>query len=196
MKKKKKSRNFSRDAIPRPKSGTSAGKWYVVHTYSGHEKRVGDALAQRVKTMGLESRVFETLIPTQNKIKITRGKKETIKERMFPGYVLVRMILDDDSWLVVRTTQGVTGFVGAGKKPTPLPPDEVKAVKKFMQLKAPRYKAAFSVGEAVKIIEGPFTDFLGTVESIDEERGKARVSVTVFGRETPIELDLLQVGKI
>lgn len=172
------------------------GKWYVVHTYSGHEKRVADALSQRVKTMGLEGKIFETLIPTQDKIKITRGKKETVKEKMFPGYILVRMILDDDSWLVVRTTQGITGFVGAGKKPTPLPQDEVKAVKKFMQLKAPKYKATFSVGEAVRIIEGPFTDFLGTVDSIDEEKGKVRVLVSVFGRETPIELDLLQVNKI
>lgn len=172
------------------------GKWYVVHTYSGRENKVVDTLMQRVETMGLEDKVFEVLIPTQSKIKISRGKKETIKEKMFPGYILVRMILDDNSWLVVRTTQGVTGFIGAGRKPTPLPDKEVKAIQKFMKMKAPKYKAVFSVGEAVKIIEGPFADFLGTVESIDEKKGKVRILVSIFGRETPVELDFLQVSKI
>lgn len=172
------------------------GKWYAVHTYSGREKKVADALMQRVKTMDLGGKVFEVLIPTQSKIRILRGKKETIKEKMFPGYILVRMILDDQSWLVVKTTQGVTGFVGAGKNPIPLPQKEVKNIQRFMKMKAPKYKAAFSVGEAVKIIEGPFADFLGTVESIDEKKGKVRVMVSIFGRETPVELDLLQVGKI
>lgn len=171
-------------------------RWYVIHTYSGHEKRVAEAMMQRVKTMGLEDKVFEVLIPTQDKIKISRGKKETVKERMFPGYILVRMILDDNSWLVVRTTQAVTGFVGTGKKPIPLPPREVKAIQKFMKMKAPKYKAVFSVGEAVKIIEGPFADFLGTVDSIDEKKGKVRILVSIFGRETPVELDFLQVSKI
>lgn len=172
------------------------GKWYVVHTYSGREKGVAETLLQRVKTMGLEDKIFEVLIPTQKKIRISRGKKETIEEKMFPGYILVRMVLDDNSWLVVRTTQGITGFVGAGKKPIPLPEKELKTIKKFMQAKAARYKAAFSVGEAVKIIEGPFADFLGTVESIDKEKGKLRVLVSIFGRETPVELDFLQVSKI
>ena len=115
---------------------------------------------------------------------------------MFPGYLLVKMIMDDNSWLVVRTTQGVTGFVGTGQTPTPLPDKEVKAVQKFMKMKAPQYKANFSVDEAVKITEGPFTDFLGTVEAIDEEKGKVKILVSVFGRETPVELDLLQVIKI
>jgi len=172
------------------------GKWYVVHTYSGRENKVVDTLMQRVETMGLEDKVFEVLIPTQSKIKISRGKKETVKEKMFPGYILVRMILDDNSWLVVRTTQGVTGFIGAGRKPIPLPDKEVKAIQKFMKMKAPKYKAVFSVGEAVKIIEGPFADFLGTVESIDEKKGKVRILVSIFGRETPVELDFLQVSKI
>jgi len=172
------------------------GQWYVVHTYSGYEKKVADALMQRVKTLGVEDKIFEVMIPTQSKIKISRGKKETIKERMFPGYILVRMILDDNSWLVVRTTQGVTGFVGSGRKPTPLPEKEVETIKKIVKAKAPKYKAAFSVGEAVKIIEGPFADFLGTIESIDEEKGKVRVLVSIFGRETPVELDFLQVTKI
>lgn len=172
------------------------GKWYVVHTYSGHENKVTEALMQRVKTMGLEDQVFEVLVPTQSKIRISRGQKEKFKERMFPGYVLVRMILNDRSWLVVRTTQGVTGFVGAAKKPTPLPASKVKEIQKTMKAKAPKYKAVFSVNEAVKIIEGPFADFLGTVQSVDQEKGKVKVLVSIFGRETPVELDFLQVSKI
>lgn len=172
------------------------GKWYVVHTYSGHEKKVAESLMQRVKTMALKDKIFDVLVPTQSKIRISRGEKETIKERMFPGYILVKMILDDNSWLVVRTTQGVTGFVGTGKKPIPLPAKEFKAIQKIMKAKAPKYKAVFSVGEAVKIVEGPFADFLGTVESVDQEKGKVKVLVSIFGRETPVELDFLQVSKI
>ena len=172
------------------------GKWYVVHTYSGHEKRVAEFLMQRVKTMGLEAKIFDVFIPTQSKIRISRGKKETIKERMFPGYILVNMVLDDSSWLVVRTTQGVTGFVGAGRKPIPLPQKEVKTIKDFMKTRTPKYKTVFSIGEAVKIIEGPFADFLGTVESLDQDKGKVRVLVSIFGRDTPVELDFLQVSKI
>jgi transcriptional antiterminator NusG len=170
--------------------------WFVVHTYSGHEKKVANALVQRVQTMNLTDKVLEILIPTQNKIKIIKSQKQTIAEKVFPGYMLVRMILDDDSWLAVRTTQGVTGFVGAGKKPTPLPASEVEAIVKFMAQDAPKYKASFSSGEAVKIIDGPFTDFLGTVDSIDDEKGKVKVLVSIFGRETPVELDFLQVSKI
>lgn len=171
-------------------------KWYVVHTYSGREQKVAEDLKRRAKTMGLEDKILDVFAPTQNKIKISRGKKESVKEKMFPGYLLVRMILDDNSWLVVRTTQGVTGFVGASQKPSALPDKEVQAIKKFMTMKAPRYKASFSAGEAVKIIEGPFADFLGNVEKIDEEKGRVKVLVSVFGRETPVDLDLLQVAKI
>lgn len=172
------------------------GQWYVVHTYSGHEKKVAEGLMQRVKTMGLQDKVFEVLVPTQSKIRISKGEKEIVKERMFPGYVLVKMILDDDSWLVVRTTRGVTGFVGAGKKPIPIAAKEVAAIQNIMKAKAPKYKTVFSVGEAVKIIEGPFNDFLGTVEHVDQEKGKVRVLVSIFGRDTPVELDFLQVAKI
>lgn len=190
---------MTKKAKPAKKQAAPAknqGSWYVIHTYSGREHRVAETLMQRVKTMSLKDKVLEVLVPTQNKIKIQRGKKETVKEKMFPGYILVRMVLDDNSWLVVRTTQGVTGFVGVGEKPTALPDKEVKAIKDFMKMKAPKYKASFSVGEAVKIIEGPFADFLGTVEEIDEEKGRVKVLVSIFGRETPVELDLLQVGKI
>ena len=170
--------------------------WYVVHTYSGHEHKVALTLTARVKTMNLENKVFELLVPTQDKIKIHHGKKETVKEKLFPGYMLVKMIVDDDSWLAVRTTQGITGFVGIGQKPTPLPETEVNTIMKFMAQAAPKYKAVFSVGEAVKIIEGPFADFLGTVDHLDEGKGKVRVLVSIFGRETPVELDFLQVAKI
>ncbi|OGY16306.1 MAG: transcription termination/antitermination protein NusG [Candidatus Chisholmbacteria bacterium RIFCSPHIGHO2_01_FULL_48_12] len=170
--------------------------WYVVHTYSGHEHKVALTLTARVKTMNLENKVFELLVPTQDKIKIHHGKKETVKEKLFPGYMLVKMIVDDDSWLAVRTTQGITGFVGIGQKPTPLPETEVNTIMKFMSQAAPKYKAAFSIGEAIKIIEGPFADFLGTVDNLDEGKGKVRVLVSIFGRETPVELDFLQVAKI
>lgn len=178
------------------KSKDKRARWFVVHTYSGHENKVAHALKQRVETMNLTDKVLEILIPTQNKIRISKGKKQTVAEKVFPGYLLVKMILTDNSWLTVRTTPGVTGFVGAGNKPTSLPDKEVKAILKFMEMEAPKYKASFSVGEAVKIIEGPFADFLGTVDHIDDEKGKVRVLVSIFGRETPVELDLLQVSKI
>lgn len=173
-----------------------SAKWYVVHTQSGHENRVAVTLKMRVEAMGLAHYVFEVLIPTQEKIKISKGKKTTIKEKLFPGYMLVRMIVTDDSWLAVRTTQGVTGFVGTADQPTPLPENEVKAITAFGKQTAPKFQSAFTLGEAVRIIEGPFTDLLGTVSAIDEAKGKVNVLVSIFGRETPVELDFLQVAKI
>lgn len=175
---------------------SSFARWYVIHTYSGHEARVAETLRQRVATLGQTDKVFELMIPTQDKIQIRHGKKSTIREKIFPGYLLIKMIVDDDSWLVVRTTAGVTGFVGTGNKPTPLSQTEVDAITQFAQLGAPKYKTNFSLGEAVKITDGPFADFLGSVESIDEEHGKLKVLVSIFGRETPVELDFLQVKKI
>ena len=177
-------------------SDAKDAKWYVIHTYSGHENSVAVNMIQRVGTMNLQDKVLELLIPTQNKIQIKRGKKKAIREKIFPGYMLVKMIMADDSWLAVRTTPGVTGFVGIGTKPTPLPPTEVESIKKFMLQEAPKYKASFTTGEAVKIVEGPFADFLGTVDSIDDAKGKVHVLVSIFGRETPVELDFLQVAKI
>lgn len=171
-------------------------KWYVVHTASGHEARVAETLRQRVETMALQKNIFELLIPTQDKVIIRAGKKSTIKEKIFPGYLLVRMILDDNIWLAVRTTPGITGFVGAGSTPTPLTDSEVANIQKFVSSPAPRYKTKMSVGEAVKITDGPFTDFLGTIHEIDDEKGKVKVLVSIFGRETPVELDFLQVAKV
>jgi len=171
-------------------------KWYVVHTSSGHEVRVMETLRQRVETMNLVGRVFEMLVPTQDRVIIRSGKKATIKEKIFPGYLLVKMILDDPTWLAVRTTAGITGFVGTGNKPTPLSETEVVNIQKFVSSPAPRFKTKFSVNEAVKIVDGPFTDFLGTIHEIDEEKGRVKVLVSIFGRETPVELDFLQIQKV
>jgi len=178
------------------KSDDPRAKWYVVHTYSGHEAKVMVNLNQRAETMKLTDRILEILIPTQEQIQIRSGKKYQAVEKIFPGYILVRMILDDNSWLAVRTTQGVTGFVGVGDKPTPISDEEVTTIQKFMSLEAPKYRAKFSTGEAVKIVDGPFAEFLGSIESIDEEKGKVRVLVSIFGRETPVELDFLQIKKL
>ncbi|KKR10791.1 MAG: Transcription antitermination protein nusG [Candidatus Woesebacteria bacterium GW2011_GWA1_39_21] len=171
-------------------------KWYVVHTSSGHEARVAETLRQRVETMSLEGKIFELLVPTQDRIVIRQGKKSTVKEKIFPGYLLVKMILDDPTWLAVRTTPGVTGFVGSGNTPTPLSITEVENITKFVSTPAKRFKTKFSISEAVKITDGPFTDFLGSISEIDEEKGKVKVLVSIFGRETPVELDLLQITKI
>lgn len=170
--------------------------WYVVHTYSGHENKASQALKQRIASMRLEDKILEIVVPTRNIITVKQGKKQEISEKIFPGYILVKMILTDESWLAVRTTQGVTAFVGSGNKPLPISDNEVKAIQKFMQQAAPKFKTAFTVNEAVKIVDGPFADFLGSVEAIDEARGKVKVLVSIFGRETPVELDFLQVAKI
>ena len=171
-------------------------RWYIVHTYSGHENKVAKTLMQRVETMGFVGRIIEVLVPTKEIVKVRSGKKETVKEKIFAGYIFVKMVLDDEAWLLVRTTPGVTSFVGTQNKPTPVRDDEVDAIVKFVEMKEPVYKAAFSTGEAVKITDGPFSDFLGSVESIDEGKGKVKVLVSIFGRETPVELDFLQVAKI
>ncbi len=176
-------------------SGPKA-RWYVVHTYSGHEAKVAATLKQRVASQKLEDKVLDIMVPTQDKIEIREGKKAKIKEKIFPGYMLIKMILDDNTWLIVRTTPGITSFVGMGNKPTPLPDQEVATIQKYMTMEAPKFKASFSVGEAVKITDGPFSEFLGSISEIDDARGKLKVLVSIFGRETPVELDFLQVGKL
>lgn len=178
------------------KSNDERANWYVCHTTSGHEARVAETLRQKVETMGLTDTVFELLVPTQDRVVIRGGKKSTIKEKIFPGYLLVRMIMDDISYLAVRTTPGITGFAGPGNKPAPLSDKEVSDIQKFVSTPAKRFKTKFSQGEAVKITDGPFSDFLGTIQTIDEEKGKVQVLVSIFGRETPVELDLLQITKI
>lgn len=178
------------------KDDNPKAKWYVVHTTSGHEIRVAETLRQRIETMNLTNNVFELLVPTQDRVVIRSGRKATVKEKIFPGYLLVKMIIDDATWLAVRTTPGITGFVGAGKNPTPLSDQEVENIQKFVAAPAKRFKTRFSSGEAVKITDGPFSDFLGTIDEIDEEKGKVKVLVSIFGRETPVELDLLQIAKV
>src|SRR3990167_6888930 len=174
----------------------SGAKWYVIHVQTGYEARVKTALEQRIKSLGVEKKIFDVVIPMREIVIVKKGKKSKANEKVFPGYVLINMILNDDSWLVVRTTEGVTGFVGAGLKPTPISDTEVAAIMKFVAQEQPKFKAKFSLGEAVKITEGPFVDFLGTIEAIDEEKGKVRVLVSIFDRETPVELDFLQVAKL
>lgn len=171
-------------------------QWYVVHTYAGHEEKVKNTLKQRVEAMGLKGKILDIVVPTVKKIEVRSGKKQKVDEKLFPGYLLVKMVLTDDSWLTVRTTSGITSFVGIGNKPTSLPKREVQAILKFMKMESPKFKTKFSVGEAVKIIDGPFADFLGTVDEIDEKKGKVKVLVSIFGRETPVELDFLQVSKL
>ncbi|MBI2085973.1 transcription termination/antitermination factor NusG [Candidatus Daviesbacteria bacterium] len=183
--------------LPEPtESDNPASKWYVVHTYSGHENKVSHTLKQKIETEHLEEKILDVLVPTQEKIEIKGGKKTNIKEKIFPGYILVKMVLDDISWLAVRTTQGVTSFVGMGNKPTPISDAEVQTIVRFAQTEAPMYKQVFSASDTVKIVDGPFADFIGKIDSVDQEKGKVRVLVSIFGRETPVELDFLQVQKI
>lgn len=174
---------------------TTERAWYVVHCYSGYENKVRHNLEQRIDTMGMKDKIFDVIIPTQEEIEVKDGKRRTVERHVFPGYVLVNMILSEESWYVVRNTPGVTGFVGMGNQPTPLRPDEVAQILRKMEAEAPRVKVTFRVGERVRIVDGPFNDFRGSVSEIDMERSKVRVMVNFFGRETPVELDFLQVEK-
>ena len=169
--------------------------WYVVHCYSGYENKVRHNLEQRIETMGMKDRIFDVVVPTEEEIEVKDGKRKTIERRVFPGYILVQMIMTEESWYVVRNTPGVTGFVGMGNEPTALRPEEVSQIIKRMEAEAPRIKVTYKIGQKVRIIDGPFNDFIGTVDEIDMERAKVRVMVSFFGRETPVELDFLQVEK-
>jgi transcriptional antiterminator NusG len=169
--------------------------WYVIHCYSGYENKVRHNLEQRIETMGMKDKIFDVVVPTEEEIEVKEGKRRTVERRVFPGYILVNMILSEESWYVVRNTPGVTGFVGMGNSPTPLRPEEVAQIIKRMEAEAPRIKVTFKSGERVRIVDGPFNDFRGTVSEIDMERAKVRVMVNFFGRETPVELDFLQVEK-
>ncbi len=179
-----------------PSSGKNERAWYVVHCYSGYEYKVKHNLEQRIETMGMHDYVFQVVVPTIEEIEIREGKRRTLKRCLFPGYIMVEMILTDDSWYMVRNTPGVTGFVGMGNQPTPLRPEAVQSILRRMEANAPQVRATFNVGQKVRIIEGPFVDFIGVVDGIDEERNKVRVLVSFFNRETPIELDFLQVEKV
>lgn len=171
-------------------------KWYVIHTYAGYEERTKANLEHRIQSMDMGHKIFQVIVPTEEEVEIKGGQKRTVPKRMLPGYILVQMKLDDESWYVVRNTPGVTGFVSSGSVPIPLSEEEVQAILKRMESKTPRVKIGFSKGENVRIIEGPFTDFIGTVDEIDLEKGRVRLMVSFFGRETPIELDFSQVQRI
>ncbi|NDJ52588.1 MAG: transcription termination/antitermination protein NusG [Chloroflexi bacterium] len=171
-------------------------RWYVVHCYSGYENKVRHAIDQRIETMGMEDKIFDVVIPTEEEIEIKEGKRKIVERRIYPGYILVQMVMDEDSWYVVRNTPGVTGFVGMGNEPTPLTEAEVEQIMSRMEADAPVVKVSFKPGQKVRIIDGPFNDIIGVVGEIDTERAKVRVMVSFFGRETPVELDFLQVEKI
>ncbi len=176
---------------------TSQGRrWYVLHTYSGYEENVERNMRQRIESMDMQDKIFDIMIPKEKKIKIKNGKRKVVEEKIFPGYVLVNMIVTDDSWYVVRNTPNVTGFVGTGTTPTPISEDEVKQLQKKMGVEEPKYEIDVTVGAPVKIVDGPFKNFEGKINEVDDERGKVKVLVNMFGRETPVELDFLQVKKI
>jgi transcriptional antiterminator NusG len=178
--------------------GDSAGRhWYIIHTYSGYENKVKKNLEHRILTLDMSEHIFRVEVPTVEEIEIRAGQRHPVQRKIFPGYVLVEMIMDERSWHVVRNTPGVTGFVGIGTKPTPLPESEADAILKQMQASAPtKFKVTLQPGQAVKIIDGPFSDFEGIVDNINQEKGKVRVRVSFFGRETPVELDFLQVERL
>ncbi len=175
---------------------TQERNWYVIHTYSGYEDAVAKNLKQRIDSLGMEDKIFNIIVPKEKKIKIKGGKRKVVEEKIYPGYVLVEMIVTDDSWYVVRNTPNVTGFVGAGTTPVPVSLPEIENLKKRITEEEPQYKIEVGPGELVKIIDGPFKDFEGKVSEIDEERGKVKVLVNMFGRDTPVELDSLQIKKL
>ncbi len=177
-------------------TGEYGRNWYAVHTYSGYEDAVARNLKQRVESLGYEDRIFNILVPKEKKIKIKGGKRRVEEEKIYPGYVLVEMVVTDDSWYVVRNTPRVTGFVGSGITPTPLSREEVDVLFKRMQTEEPKYTLDVSVGDTVRINDGPFKEYEGKVSEVDEARGKIKVLVSIFGRETPVELDFLQIKKL
>ena len=171
-------------------------KWYVLHTYSGYEDAVAQNLKQRIDSMGMEDKIFTVLVPKEKKMRIKNGKRQVIEEKIYPGYVMVEMVVTDDSWYVVRNTPRVTGFVGSGTTPVAIDEKELEEIMKRMGVDEPKYKIDVAVGDLVKISDGPFKDFDGKISSVDDEKGKVQVLVSMFGRETPVELDYLQIRKV
>jgi len=177
------------------KAAPDGSAWYVIHSYSGYENKVKTNLEQRIESMEMQDKIFQVVVPTEEEIEVRDGQRRITEKKIFPGYILVEMLMKDDSWYAVRNTPGVTGFVGMGKKPTPLRPEEVQRILKRMAEESPKIKVTFLPGQRVRIIDGPFSDFVGTVDDIDMDKGKVRVLVAFFGRDTPVELDFLQVEK-
>jgi transcriptional antiterminator NusG len=170
--------------------------WYVIHTYSGYEEQVAENLKQRIESLGMEDKIFQVLVPKEKQIEIKNGKRRTVEKRIFPGYVMVEMTVTDDSWYIVRNTPNVTGFIGLGVRPTPMMPDEIDRIKKRMGVEEPKYKIEYRPGDLVRINDGPLKSFEAKVTEIDESKGKIKVLVNMFGRETPVSLDFLQVKKV
>lgn len=171
-------------------------RWYVLHTYSGYEENVAHNLRQRIENLDADKKIFNVLVPIEKKIKIKNGKRKVVEEKIFPGYVLVEMIVTDESWYIVRNTPNVTGFIGTGTVPTPIGEDEVKALQKRMGVEDPKFQINVNEGDLVMINEGPFKNMEGKITNVDEAKGKVKVSVSMFGRETPVELDFLQIKKV
>jgi transcriptional antiterminator NusG len=177
-------------------TGEHGPQWFVIHTYSGYENKVKKNLEHRIHSMDMEHKIFRVEVPTEEEIEIRNGQRQKVQRKVFPGYVLVQMIMDDDSWYVVRNTPGVTSFVGMGNTPTSLGDDEVANILQQMEAEPSRIKMTLTVGQSVRIVDGPFTDFQGTIDEVDQAKGKVKVLVSFFGRETPVELDFLQVEKL
>lgn len=186
------------EAAPAPEESPAGPRraWYAVHCYSGYENKVKKGLEQRIRSMNMQENIFRVIVPTEDEIDVREGQRKVIQRRVFPGYILVEMIMTEESWYVVRNTPGVTGFVSSGDKPAPLREEEVSKILKRMETDQPKVRVTYRPGQAVHIIDGPFADFRGTVEEVNMEKGKVRVLVSMFGRETPLELDLLQVEKV
>jgi transcriptional antiterminator NusG len=170
-------------------------QWYVIHAYSGHEEKVKKNLEKRIESMDMQDKILEVFVPMEDEIEIKDGKRRHVQKRIFPGYILVKMVMSDESWYVVRNTPGVTSFVGSGNKPVPLQENELRSILKQVK-QEPQIRVEFRLGESVRVVDGPFADFLGKVDEINAEKGKLKVLVNMFGRETPVELDLLQVEKV
>lgn len=185
-------------AVEEPEEAESpeGRNWYVIHSYSGYENKVKKNLQHRIESLGMQHKIFQVVVPTEDEIELRDGQRRTVERRIFPGYILVEMMMDEDSWYVVRNTPGVTGFVGSIRKPTPLRTPDVTRILKRMRAETPRVKVTFRPGQKVRICDGPFEDFVGAVDDIFPDKGKVRILVSFFGRETPVELDFLQVEKI
>ncbi|MCH7604612.1 transcription termination/antitermination protein NusG [Patescibacteria group bacterium] len=180
-----------------PKQQTTQERnWYVIHTYSGYEDAVARNLKQRIESLGMEDKIFNVMVPKEKKIKIKSGKRKVVEEKIYPGYVIVEMIVTDDSWYVVRNTPNVTGFIGAGTTPIPVSAEEIEYLQKRMGVDTPQYEIGVDPGDNVKVVDGPFKDFDGKVSEIDKDRGKVKVLINMFGRDTPVELDSLQIQKL
>lgn len=183
------------DAQTEKSTRPEGAQWYVIHSYAGYEKKVQKNLHYRIESMQMQDQIFQVVVPTEEEVELKDGVRRVTERRVFPGYILVEMIMNEESWYVVRNTPGVTGFVGSGNKPIPLREEEVSRILKRMEAEAPKIKVNFRVGQKVRIVEGPFEDFLGVVDAIDLDRARVRVLVNFFGRETPVELDFLQVER-